>query len=41
MSPIWAKLRWKSPFKIGYIARISDCIMSLIMCEALSAPNTL
>ena len=40
MSPIWPKLRWKSPFRIGYIARISDCIMSLIMCEVLRAPST-
>ena len=38
--PICAKLSGNSPFRIGYIARISDCIMSLIMCEALIAPNT-
>ena len=37
MKPICAKLRWKPPFRIGYIATISDCIMSLTMCEALMA----
>ena len=31
-----------SPLRIGYIARISDCIMSLTMCALLieaSTPN--
>jgi hypothetical protein len=37
IKPIWAKLSAKSPFRMGYIARISDCIMSLIMWEPLRA----
>jgi hypothetical protein len=40
ISPTWAKSSPKLCLNTGYSAGISDCIMSFIMCEKLSAIST-